>query len=93
MQDPDTARVDRIERRMDHFERTHGETLKEINGELKAISVTLATNSSHDKRIEAIETRILAMEKWQSWTMGIGVALIFLVTLFGPSIRRSLNLE
>ena len=93
MQDPDTARVDRIEQRMDVLDKRHGDTLNHIYERLNAITVTLATNSNHNIRIERVENRVLLIERQQSRLLGIGVTLVFLVTLFGPAIRRIFNLE
>lgn len=43
-------------------------------------------------RVERLELRILSIEKWQNKVIGIGSVLIVGVTLFGPSIRKLLNL-
>lgn len=37
--------------------------------------------------------RIVRLERWQSWLTGIGVLVVFLITFFGPVLRRAFNLE
>jgi hypothetical protein len=56
----------------------------------------LQLNQAHTQtmaRVEKLELRILAIEKWQSWLMGVAALLMLLATVFGPPLRKLLKLE
>lgn len=65
-------------------------------GQCVALSYELKTViASHEKTMQKVlnlETRILAVEKWQARMIG-GIALLMVfLTLFGPNIRSMFNL-
>lgn len=44
-------------------------------------------------KVDKLENRVLSLEKWQAWLTGIGAVLVVFATVFGPLIRKALNLE
>ena len=44
-------------------------------------------------RNDGLNTRVMKLESWQAWITGIGAAAVLLVTVFGPAIRKALNIE
>lgn len=53
----------------------------------------IAIQNSTMLRVERLEIRILAMEKWQGRIIGGMAILVFLLTIFAPAIRKMLSLE
>jgi hypothetical protein len=85
------SRIDRIDDKLDAI---HTWMLKNPScpkpGECVQLSSLVQAQAM---RVERLELRILSIEKWQNKVIGIGSALIVIVTLFGPSIRRMFNLD
>ena len=84
-------RLDRIETNLDAV-RTHLQNHPSCPNP----GMCLQLNQAHTQtmaRVEKLELRILAIEKWQSWLMGVAALLMLLATVFGPPLRKLLKLE
>lgn len=41
-----------------------------------------------DARVEAFEERLIRIEKWQSWIIGVGATLIFFSNIIGDKLSK-----
>lgn len=85
-----TARLDRIEDKVDAVV-IHMRDHPTCPAPGTCVSLEKSQNQVA-ARLEAVEMRVLVIEKWQSWIMGGGAILITGVTLFGGAIRKMLGL-
>ena len=86
--------IDRLDRIDDSIDKIHSRLNQHPPCPSPGACVPLTQQlTATSARLERLELRILAVEKWQNKVIGIGSALIVLVTLFGPSIRRIMGLD
>jgi hypothetical protein len=89
----DIDRITRLENQVETARRDHQTALNQIYDRLNALAIAIAPNAQNVARLERLEMRILAVEKWQNKVIGIGTLVVILITVFGPAIRKAFNLE
>ena len=96
-----------LERRIDRMEETIADKLDALTEKVNKLGIDAARHQcpepglcvllraemlSAQKKLADNSTRLDALNRWQAWITGIGAAAIFLLGLFGPTIRSILKL-
>jgi hypothetical protein len=96
-----------LERRIDRMEESIIDKLDSLTNRVNQLGLDAARHQCPDpgacvliraemiaaqKRISEHASRIDSLNRWQAWITGVGATSIFLIGLFGPSIRTILKL-
>jgi len=90
-QDDILRRLEAIERKLDHITER---VLSTPHCPSPGLCIQLREAVMENKRMmDHAMDRIVKLEKWQAWITGVGAVCVVGISLFGPAIRRFLNIE